>query len=299
VSIQELADADDFGRFMRAEYQSTLRHVTPLVGTLAEDVVQEAFVVAYRNWAHVSRLGAPYAWVRLVARRMAMRERTRAAARPGREAVAGDRPASVFAVEDSIDLERAVRSLPPNHRAAVRLYYHADMPVSAIAATLGASEPAVKVWLHRARAALADTLLMYRGEWTTPDPWTVEDLDRAVHTRRHAGVRAVVLDEVPVGDGRWILQFTGTRYRIETDAGLTLDRGRARASRDGLELTPWNESGTVRIGAEIDGDRARFTVGRDTTAPTRGIADSVFLGLILETRAFARHETRSGSPPRV
>jgi RNA polymerase sigma-70 factor (ECF subfamily) len=40
-------------------------------------------------------------------------------------------------------------------RAAVVLYYFEDLPVVEVARTLGMSESAVKVSLHRARRALA------------------------------------------------------------------------------------------------------------------------------------------------
>ena len=53
------------------------------------------------------------------------------------------------------DVLDAVGSLPVRQRAAVVLYYFEDLPVVEVARTLGMSESAVKVSLHRARRALA------------------------------------------------------------------------------------------------------------------------------------------------
>jgi len=58
----------------------------------------------------------------------------------------------------SDELTSALRLLSPSQRAAVFLHYHADLPVSEVAALTGSSVPAVKVQLHRARRALRATL---------------------------------------------------------------------------------------------------------------------------------------------
>jgi RNA polymerase sigma-70 factor (ECF subfamily) len=281
-------DTEDFGRFMRAEYAATVRHIVPLAGTLAEDVAQDAFLAAYASWERVRTLEAPHAWVRLVARRMASRQRARERARPRHEAEAqptGSRSASADA---RIDIRRAIRDLPANQRTAVRLHYHADMPVAAVALTMAASESAVKVWLHRARTAIGESLLGGRGTWLTADAWAMEDLERAIHASGMPVHHDVLLEELPLGGGRWAVQLEPSAYRIETDEGRVLDHGRARFSRTGLELRPWNDSGTVLLDADIDTRFARFAIGSDTTAPTRGVPDDVFLRLILATRVFER-----------
>src|SRR3954452_25219466 len=58
----------------------------------------------------------------------------------------------------SDELTSALRLLSPSQRAAVFLHYHADLPVSEVAALTGSSVAAVKVQLHRARRALRATL---------------------------------------------------------------------------------------------------------------------------------------------
>ena len=54
-----------------------------------------------------------------------------------------------------LDTIHAVRALPPRQRAAVVLFYFADLPETEVAATLGCSVGTVKSQLAKARAALA------------------------------------------------------------------------------------------------------------------------------------------------
>jgi RNA polymerase sigma factor (sigma-70 family) len=56
--------------------------------------------------------------------------------------------------ETTVDLVRALRSLPFMQRAAVVLRYYGDYDVATIARTLGTSKAAVSVHLHRARRRL-------------------------------------------------------------------------------------------------------------------------------------------------
>ena len=57
-----------------------------------------------------------------------------------------------------LDLLEAVRALPPRQRAAVALFYYADLPESEVASTLGCSIGTVKSQLAKARATLARRL---------------------------------------------------------------------------------------------------------------------------------------------
>jgi RNA polymerase sigma-70 factor (ECF subfamily) len=284
---------DDFETFFRTEYASVVRSVAPFVGTLAEDVTQEAFVAAYRQWERVRLLDAPRAWVCLVARRAAWRMRTRDRARSQREPAAFRSSDAAPGTEEQLDLSDAIRSLSSRQRAAIRLHYLADLPVQRVASMLGASETATKVSMHRARAQLAGALLAHEGTWRTLGRWSPADLERALDGLGTSVDREVLLEELPLGRGRWILELSNARYRIVTDTDERMDHGRFRTRRDGIELVPWNESGLVTLGLEVGADRARFTLHGDTTAPTRGIPDSVYLRLILGSRAFERRRTRA------
>jgi RNA polymerase sigma-70 factor, ECF subfamily len=156
-----------FGGF----YASELRDVTGLVYTLtgswpaAEDIAQEAFVRAYRDWRRVGTYERPDSWVRTVAvnlatsrgRRLAAEARalTRLRARPVVEETELDADADVF--------WSAVRRLPRRQAQAVALRYYSDLPVAEIADAMGCAEGTVKAHLHAARQRLADVFATDAG----------------------------------------------------------------------------------------------------------------------------------------
>ena len=150
-------DQDSYSWFFRAEYPGVVRTtylVVRDVGT-AEDAAQEAFIQLLRHWRKVSRYEQPDAWVR----RIAMRKATRRAKRDRKRSVLeGGRAEDRGVEEGSGALEDLVRSLPPQQRAAIVLFYYEDRPVSEIASVLTCSESTVKVHLHRARKALGQRL---------------------------------------------------------------------------------------------------------------------------------------------
>lgn len=286
----DAAALTDFARFFDAEFPHVVRSITPIASHVAEDVAQEAFVAALRQWDRVGKLDAPHAWVRLVAKRLALRTWGRDLERSRREALIDADPATEMPISDRMDLARAVADLPDRQRAAVRLHYGTDLPVAAVASMLGSTEAATRVALHRARTRLAGTLLGIPGTWTTAEPWRVDDLVAAI---REIGVEKqldIIRSELPLGDGRWVISFRSGRYWIGTDAGERMDDGAWNIRGRGLELTPWNDSGVVDISSSVDGRRARFRVGLDTTAPTNGVPDDVFLRLILDRREFVRRD---------
>lgn len=286
--------AAEFASFVRAEYAPTVRRVAPLIGEQAEDVAQEAFIAAFRRWDHVRSLQAPHAWVQLVARRIAWSTRSRERARPARELAAAGEPFETDATPtpgeaaDVLDVARAIEDLPARQRLAVRLYYGADLPITEVAATLGMSEAAAKVLVHRARNRLAAGLMPIVGTWVTASRWEIDDEAAALRRMGARRFEAPVIDATPLGDGHWILRVDSKTYSIETDFGLRLDYGRARIIRGGLQLLPWDGSGVVELRAELAANRARFEVFRDTTAPTRGVPDEVFQRLILGSRIYER-----------
>ncbi|MCZ4123521.1 SigE family RNA polymerase sigma factor [Streptomyces sp. H39-S7] len=124
----------------------------------AQDVVQEAFV---RGWSRRRQLdgdGAPEAWIRTVAWRLAV-SRWRGRRRSddawqrhgGAQSVEGPGP-------EPVALVSALRELSPRQRRTVVLHYVCDLSVDQIAAETGVSSGTVKTHLHRGRAALADRL---------------------------------------------------------------------------------------------------------------------------------------------
>jgi len=64
-------NAAEFDEFYRATSRRVLRYGYAVTGDLteAQDVVQEAYTRAWRDWRHVERHPSPEAWVRLVVTR--------------------------------------------------------------------------------------------------------------------------------------------------------------------------------------------------------------------------------------
>lgn len=126
----------------------------------AEDVTQEAFARAYREWERIRTYDHPGAWVRKVAvnltrsRWRKLRTEARSLARigpPGAED-APDLPPADAAVW------RAVRRLPHRQAAAIALHYVDGLPVATIAEMTGVAEGTTKSDLHRGRKRLAELL---------------------------------------------------------------------------------------------------------------------------------------------
>jgi RNA polymerase sigma-70 factor (ECF subfamily) len=127
----------------------------------AEDLAQEAFAAAYRNWDQVGRLEQPAAWVRKVLSNnsVSMLRRVKAEARAGGRAAIGgwwepipDLPPA------SVELWSEVRRLPRRQAESVALYYIAGLTMPEIAGMLGCSKETVNTHLRRARSTLAQRL---------------------------------------------------------------------------------------------------------------------------------------------
>jgi RNA polymerase sigma-70 factor (ECF subfamily) len=155
--------ADSFAQFYQRHYRPVAGLAYTLTGSwvAAEDVAQEAFVRAYRDWPKVGEYDRPDSWVRTVAvnlatsrgRRLAAEARAIAKLRQRRE-----RPQPEALPEDAETFWNAVRSLPRRQAQAAALRYHDDLSVAQIAAAMGCAEGTAKAHLHAARKALAAML---------------------------------------------------------------------------------------------------------------------------------------------
>ncbi|MFT3852829.1 MAG: sigma-70 family RNA polymerase sigma factor [Ilumatobacteraceae bacterium] len=158
-----VAIAVDFEHFYADTCRDALALARALTGswTDAEDLVQDAYAAAHRNWPKLQAYDEPAAWIRRVLlNRSASRWR-----RLGREVAAltrlgGRRETDPDATPDPADgsLWRVVATLPRQQVRVVALYYVADLGVAEIAAELGCSTGTVKTHLSRARAALRPLL---------------------------------------------------------------------------------------------------------------------------------------------
>jgi RNA polymerase sigma-70 factor, ECF subfamily len=156
---REAVPVTDFDDFYGSQFQPLALQLYAYFGDRheAQDVVQEAFTRALRNWSEISRYHNPVAWVRRVAWNLATsrwrRARTAAAyaRRQREEYIAEPSP-------DRVALATALATLPPQQRRAVISHYLADLPLAEIAAAERVPVGTVKSWLHRARTALAAQL---------------------------------------------------------------------------------------------------------------------------------------------
>ncbi len=134
-----------------------LRQMVLLTGDLAEaeDVTQEAFERAWLRWSTVQDCGSPEAWVRTVARRLAVSRWRRLRNASAAWLRRGATPDSPGLDPERVALLIALGQLPEAQRVAIVLHHLADLPVEQVAKETGASVSAVKQRLVRGRAALA------------------------------------------------------------------------------------------------------------------------------------------------
>jgi RNA polymerase sigma-70 factor, ECF subfamily len=127
---------------------------------VAEDVVQDAFLEAFRKWDRIASFDQPGAWVRRVVanmsvstfrrRRSELRMLTQLEARQDR--VVPDLSPATLA------FWQAVRALPKRQAQVTALFYLEDRPIAEIAQILQMAEGTVKKHLHDGRKTLVRTL---------------------------------------------------------------------------------------------------------------------------------------------
>lgn len=147
-----------FEEFYRDGYRRVYRLVWALAGSsTAEELTQDAFLRAHRNWAEVAELDDPLQWVSRVARNLAI-SRFRRLGAEARALTKLNRPEPVHLSESATDIWEAVRSLPRRQREVVVLCYLEGFTRIEAAAELDVSPETVKTHLDRARTSLAKRL---------------------------------------------------------------------------------------------------------------------------------------------
>jgi RNA polymerase sigma-70 factor (ECF subfamily) len=142
---------DDFSSWV-APYLPAMAWLAARLAGSAErdDVVQESLTRAWRRWeTYVPERGSPQAWLLAIVADRARRWR--------RRLIWTVSSVPSVAVEDGhrdLDLERAVRALPPRQRLAVELHYFVGLSTAESAVVMRCSEGTVKSNLHDARARL-------------------------------------------------------------------------------------------------------------------------------------------------
>ena len=157
-----------FEHFYLQGYPRVVKLAYALSGSRAgaEDIAQEAFLRAYRDWDRVGSYEHQAAWVRRVAANLAtsgLRRRLVEARALARLAARREPALDVLPAENA-DFWRAVRALPQRQAQAVALYYLEDLSIQQTAAVLDCAEGTVRAHLARARVALARRLGLDAGE---------------------------------------------------------------------------------------------------------------------------------------
>ena len=155
------AEGASFEAFYRADYAAVVRLAFTLTGRrdLAEEIAQEGFLAAHRNWDKVASFEDPSGWVRRVVSNRSVSS--------GRRHVTGlrlvarlsrERPVEPDLSEEAGELWAAVRSLPKRQAQVLALTFLEDRPVAEIASILGCGEETVRTHLRRGRGAMAERL---------------------------------------------------------------------------------------------------------------------------------------------
>lgn len=163
IEDSRIVEVETFDAFFRREYRPVLGLAITLNGDrwTAEDVTQEAFAEAQRQWSHVAMLDLPGAWVRrVVANQSVSRWR-----RIGAEARALRRmPASINSAPDpelaaeTTEALDALRSLPRRQAQVLALTYVEGLTSTEVGKVLGFSTATAKTHLRRGRKAVARRL---------------------------------------------------------------------------------------------------------------------------------------------
>ena len=150
----------EFEAFYQATAASVIHLVYAATGdlTVAQDCTQEAFSRAWQRWSTISRYDDPRAWVRTVARRLAVSSWRKSTNQRRAHVRLGTTGEIAPPDENRVAVVAALRTLSEPVRESVALYYIADLSVEQIARETGTPAGTIKARLHRGRAQLAAAL---------------------------------------------------------------------------------------------------------------------------------------------
>jgi RNA polymerase sigma factor (sigma-70 family) len=161
--IEEMAEpaVASFDIFYEQSFHSILKTATALTRDIgiAEDLTQDAFLEARRNWARISRYDRPDLWVR----RVVVNRSSSWFRRLSREAKALARlhdsiEHSTELTESDPEVWEAIATLPLRQRQTVILVMVQDLTVTDAAEVLGCGIETVRTHLRRSRARLTELL---------------------------------------------------------------------------------------------------------------------------------------------
>ena len=158
--MADLDPEDEFCRLFERTGRSLLGYALLLTGDRQEsqDLVQEAFLRAWREWERVSTLDSQQAWLRRVIYNLAVNRWRSLSMRRDHERLVGHEGVSQETGVGHLDLMRALQSLPIKQRQALMLVAINDLTTAQAAHEMGAKESSVRVWVSRARASMGHLL---------------------------------------------------------------------------------------------------------------------------------------------
>ena len=197
---QELAPAEDFDDF----FTRTLPRLLAVARMAcrdwhdAEDLVQEAYLRAFRSWHRVRGYGNPEAWLHTVLRHLIWaRSKNRAREHELRAALPVPRDSTPEETALASVVLEALDKLPPRQRAAIVLQCRYGMRQKEIAAELGVRRSTVAVSVRNARHSLEKLLEL------APDR-EVGVEDELVSSVAWAGARRDALTAALRATGNWL-----------------------------------------------------------------------------------------------
>jgi RNA polymerase sigma-70 factor, ECF subfamily len=167
VRAAQNGDVDAFEELVRRYQTSIYRVALRMLGSRADaqDAVQETFVRAWRALPRFRHDSAISTWLyRIVTRRALDRiaSRRSTGTLDEVEGEAGPDPAQAAEQQERLRaIKRAIAKLPPDQRAALVLREFEGLSYEEVAQVLGASLPAVKTRIHRARL----TIIQQTSSW--------------------------------------------------------------------------------------------------------------------------------------
>ncbi|MEN8239923.1 MAG: SigE family RNA polymerase sigma factor [Actinomycetota bacterium] len=156
VSFQE-----DFESFYARELRPVVGLAFVLSGSSsgAEDLAQEAFLAAYKQWNKVQDLDNPGAWIRrIVSNKSVSVIRRRTAEAKALVRIGGSDYTIPEMSPDAVATWCAVRKLPRQQAQVIALRYYDRSSIADIARILEMSENTVKTHLQRAKRTLRERL---------------------------------------------------------------------------------------------------------------------------------------------
>ena len=139
----------------------------------AQDVLQEAFIKAYRGLRRFRERAGFATWLHTIVVRASLDERKRHKTSDRIDMLSNvqvmDVPASddaIHADESRLYINRALDLLKPDEALAIRLFYLAEFSVKEVQRATGFSPAKIRVDLHRGRKHLRGQLDQFLGDET-------------------------------------------------------------------------------------------------------------------------------------